>query len=92
MKKTRDIAKLRCWYMRRREERASVSEICTAAQIPRRTSYNWWSHYQQHGLEGPKPRSKAPHTVHRTSQNIAENVIALRREKGCGPQLMAITS
>jgi len=89
MKKTRDLVKLRSWCMRRRGEGASVREICTAAQIPRRTFYNWWSRYQQHGLEGLKPRSRAPHTLHKTNPNIVENVIALRKEKGWGPQLIA---
>ncbi len=27
-----------------------VTEICTAAQIPRRTFYNWWSHYHPSNL------------------------------------------
>lgn len=89
MKKTRDIVKLRCWCMRRRGEGASVREICTAAQIPRRTFYNWWNRYRECGLEGLKPRSRAPHTVHRTPPNTVENVVALRREKGWGPQLIA---
>jgi len=89
MKKTRDIVKLRAWCMRRRGEGAPVREICTAAQIPRRTFYNWWNRYRECGLQGLKPRSRAPHTVHRTPPNTVENVLALRREKGWGPQLIA---
>ncbi len=52
MKKPRDVVKLRCWCIRRRGEGASVSKICTAAQIPRRTFYDWWSRYRQHGPDG----------------------------------------
>jgi hypothetical protein len=61
MKKTRDVVKLRNWCMRRRGEGAPVSQICTAAQIPRRTFYNWWNRYQQRALEGLQPQSKRPH-------------------------------
>jgi len=89
MKKPRDIGKLKCWCMRRRGEGVPVSEICAAAQIPRRTFYNWLNQYQKGGLEGLKPRSRAPHMVHRTSPEIIENVVALRREKGWGPQVIA---
>jgi len=89
MKMARDIVRLRRWCIRRRGEGVPVSKICTLAKIPRRTFYNWWSRYQEYGLEGLEPRSRAPHTVHRTSLNIVENVVALRRDKEWGPQLIA---
>jgi len=89
MKKPRDIVSLRCWCIRRRGEGVPVSEICASAQIPRRTFHNWWNRYQIYGLDGLRPRSRAPHTVHRVSQNIVDNVITLRREKNWGPQLIA---
>jgi len=89
MKKPRDIVRLRCWCMRRRGEGVSVSKICAGAQIPRRTFYNWWSRYRRDGQEGLETRSRAPHTVHKTSPNIVEHVVTLRREKGWGPQLIA---
>lgn len=89
MEKPRDIVKLRCWCIRRRGEGLPVSQICSAAQIPRRTFYNWWSRYRLHGPEGLEPRSKAPHTIHRVNSIITEKATALRREKGWGPQLIA---
>jgi transposase InsO family protein len=89
MDERRDITKLRRWCIRRRGEGVSVSEICTATQIPRRTFYNWWNRYQLHGPEGLEPRSKVPHAIHRVDSNIVENATALRREKGWGPQLIA---
>jgi transposase-like protein len=46
MEKTRDVLKLRRWCIRKRGEGLTVSEICTATQIPRRTFYNWWSRYE----------------------------------------------
>jgi len=81
MKKPRDIVKLRLWCMRRRGEGVSVGDICTAAQIPRRTFYNWWNRYRKYGPEGLEPRSRAPHTVHRIDQSVVESVVALRKER-----------
>jgi transposase InsO family protein len=89
MDKTRDIAKLRRWCIRRRGEGVPVSEICTAIQIPRRTFYNWWIRYRLYGLEGLEARPKTPHTIHRVDPIIAERVTVLRRGKGWGPQLIA---
>jgi transposase len=80
--------RLKRWCIRRRGEGASVSEICTAAQIPRRTFYNWWSRYRQYGLEGLKPRSRIPHTVHRTLPETVEKILKLRLEKGWCPILI----
>lgn len=89
MKKPRDIIRLRRWCIRRRGEGVPVGEICTAAQIPRRTFYNWWNRYQHCGLEGLEPRSKAPHNVHRIGPKIVDKATQLRRVKGWGPQLIA---
>lgn len=89
MRKERDILKLRRWCIRRRGEGVPVSELCTAAQIPRRTFYNWWSRYRLYGREGLEPRSKIPHAIHRVDSIIVERATALRREKGWGPQLIA---
>ena len=61
---------------------ASVSEICTAAQVPRRTFYDWWSRYRQHGLDGLKSRSRRPHTIRRTSSQVVEEVISIRQKTG----------
>jgi len=88
MKKKRDIAKLRRWCIRRGEG-VPVSRICTSAQIPRRTFYNWWDRYQLHGLEGLEPRSRTPHTIHRVDPITVEKAVALRRMKGWGPQLIS---
>ena len=89
MGKTRDILRLRRWCIRRRREGVPVSELCTAAQIPRRTFYNWWSRYRLYGQEGLEPRSKIPHAIHRVDPSIVEKATDLRREKGWGPQLIA---
>jgi transposase len=82
MKKIKDIARLRSWCIRKRGDGASVSEICTAARIPRRTFYSWWKRYREHGLEGLEPQSKRPHTIHRTPADTADEILALRRKTG----------
>jgi transposase-like protein len=82
MNKTRDIVKLRRWCIRRRGEGDSVSEICTSAQIPRRTFYNWWNRYRQHGPEGLKPRpANTPHSLQNPTRNRPEDPHAETRER-----------
>jgi transposase InsO family protein len=90
MEKTRDILKLRRWCMRRDGEGASVSEICTATQIPRRTFYNWRHRYHEGGLERlltDKP--KIANTIHRTPEEVVAKASQLRLETGWCPQKIA---
>jgi transposase InsO family protein len=90
MQKTRDIAKLRRWCMRRDGEGVSVSEICTSAQLPRRTFYNWRQRYREGGLERlltDKP--KTAQTIQRTSHEVATKVSQLRLETGWCPHKIA---
>ena len=89
MDKPRDVARLRRWCIRRRGEGAPVSEICTTAQISRRTFYDWWTRYRQHGLEGLQPRSRKPHTIERTPNRIVEEIIALRKATAWCPHKIA---
>jgi putative transposase len=89
MKKPRDVGKLKRWCIRRRGEGVPVSKICALAQVPRRTFYNWLNQYRNDGLGGLEPRSRAPHKVQRTSWDIVESIVAVRREKGWGPQVIA---
>jgi len=89
MKRPRDIVRLRRWCMRRIGEGASVSEVCTAAQIPRRTFYDWWRRYRQHGPDGLEPRSRRPHSIHRTASRVVEEVTSIRQETGWCPHKIA---
>ena len=89
MKNDRDVVKLRRWCIRKRGAGVSVSEICTASQIPRRTFYDWMRRYRQHGLEGFEPRSKRPHTIYRTPAEIVDEVKTVRVRTGWGPQKIA---
>jgi transposase InsO family protein len=89
MKEERDIVRLKRWCMRRHGEGVPVDEICTTAQIPRRTFYDWLRRYRQHGLEGLQPKSRRPHTVHRTSAEIVDEIKTVRVQTGWGPQKIA---
>jgi len=89
MKKLRDIVKLRRWCIRKHGEGASVSQICTAAQIPRRTFYDWWRRYRQHGPDGLEPRSRRPHTIHRTSDQVVKEAISIRQKTSWCPHKIA---
>ena len=89
MKKPRDITRLRRWCIRRRGEGLAVSEICAAAQLPRRTFYDWWRRYRQHGLDGLQPKSRRPHTIHRTPDQVLREVIAIRQKTDWCPHKIA---
>jgi transposase InsO family protein len=89
MEKTRDIFKLRGWCIRKHGEGVSVSEICTATQTPRRTFYNWWDRYREHGLDGLKPQSKRPQTIHRTTTELVDEVKEVRMKTAWCPHKIA---
>jgi len=89
MKQERDIAKLKRWCIRKSGEGASVNEICTAAEIPRRTLYDWLRRYRLQGLEGLLPKSKRPHTIERTPTETVNEIKTIRISTGWGPQKIA---
>jgi len=89
MREERDIARLKRWCIRRHGEGVPAGEISTAAQISIRTLYDWLSRYRQHGLEGLQPKSRRPHTIHRTPTGIVDEIKAVRVETGWGPQKIA---
>lgn len=89
MREERDIARLKRWCIRKHGEGESVAEICAAAQIPRRTVYDWLRRYRLHGLEGLQPKSKRPHTIERTQTEIVDEIKTVRVRTGWGPQKIA---
>jgi transposase len=68
--------------MRIRGEGASVSQICSAAQISRRTFFNWLSRYEEDGLKNLTDKRRSPYTTHRTPDETIKAVMNLRRETG----------
>jgi len=89
MREERDIARLKRWCMRRHGEGVPAVEIYTAAQIPRRTFYDWLRRYRLHGIEGLEPKSRRPHTIDRTPTELVHEIKALRARTGWGPQKIA---
>lgn len=81
----RNIQRLKRWCIRKKEKGWKVSDICAHARIPRRTFYNWWIAYQDHGLGGLEPRSRRPHTIHRTPNDVVNSIIDIRKQHGWGP-------
>ncbi len=66
-----------------------VSGICTAAQIPRRTFYNWLSRYENGGFDNLTDKPRKPNTIHRTPDETVKAVTDLRRETGWCPHRIA---
>ena len=89
MQKTRDIVKLRRWCIRRKGEGVPVREICTGAQIPRRTFYNWLNRYRGGGFESLIDKPRRPNTIHKTPDETVRRIIDLRRETGWCPHRIA---
>jgi transposase InsO family protein len=89
MKKPRDIIKLRRWCIRRREEGMQADEICTGAQIPRRTFYNWWNRYRKGGLGNLNDKPRRPNTIQKTPHETARRILKLRMETGWCPHRIA---
>ena len=85
MNGSRDIAKLRRWCIRRHGEGVPASGICIAAQIPRRTFYNWWSRYENGGFENLTDKHRNPNTTHRTADETVKAVTDLRRKTAWCP-------
>jgi putative transposase len=89
MDATRDLPRLRRWCIRKRGEGVSVSEICTATQIPRRTFYNWWNRYENGGYENLTDKSRKPNRTRETPPAVIEAVTELRRTTGWCPHRIA---
>jgi len=62
-----------------------VTTICAHFGINRDTFYYHWNSYRLHGWEGLEVKSRRPHTVHSTPQDIVERVMEIRRLYGYGP-------
>jgi transposase len=85
----RDINKLRRWCIRKRINGWTVREICSHAGIPRRTFYNWWIKYEQDGIDGLQTQSTRPKTIHRTPDNVVDEVLELRKKTGWNEKSIA---
>ena len=57
----------------------TMTELCEASGISRKTGYKWWHRFAAEGAGGPEERSHAPHQpAHVTPEAMAERIIAVR--------------
>ncbi|MDZ7711681.1 MAG: helix-turn-helix domain-containing protein [Rhodovibrio sp.] len=60
----------------------SMTELCAAFGISRKTGYEVLERYREAGFDGLAPRSRAPHVHGRaTSAELVQRIVALRRER-----------
>lgn len=58
----------------------TMTELCEAYGISRKTGYKWAGRYLEEGLEGLKDRSRAPKGGRRTERRCVEVLLEARRE------------
>lgn len=71
----------------------TMTELCQAFGISRKTGYKWAQRYMEEGVEGLKDRSRAPKSCpHRTSRRCEEALVAERRKhpRWGGRKLLAV--
>ena len=85
----KDLDRLRAWIIRKRLQGASVTEICTSAQISRDMFYRWWNLYQTQGKEGliEKPKGRPKNAS--INNALKRKVINLRQRYEWGPSKIA---
>ena len=71
----------------------SMTELCEAFSISRKTGYKWRERYAAFGAEGLVERSHAPkRPAHVTPQAVVEAIIARRRMRpSWGPRKIVVT-
>ena len=71
----------------------SMTELCEAFSISRKTGYKWRERYAAFGAEGLVERSRAPkRPAHVTPQAVVEAIIARRRMRpSWGPRKIVVT-
>lgn len=62
-----------------------VAKIVSHFSISRETFYYHWNNYSKYGWDGLIIKSKAPHAVHKTADDIVKEIIALRKKFLWGP-------
>ena len=67
-----------------------VAHVAAELGISRATGYKWWARYRAEGPSGLADRSSRAHRIpHRTSLDLQDRVLALRRERKLGPHRIA---
>jgi len=81
--------KRRRWIVRKKYKDWTNREIASHLRISKRTVQRWWNIYQKQGLRGLEVKSRRPQTIHRTSEIIVNQVLAIRQKEGYGPDKIA---
>jgi transposase-like protein len=81
------IAARRLAIIRHVEEiTGNVAATCRYFGISRTLFYTWLRRYEEHGVEGLKPRSRRPHTSpHATTGEVVGKIVYLRKAYHFGP-------
>ena len=80
----------RRWIIRRKVKGTwPVSKICAHAQISRKSFYYHYRNYLHYGWKGLEIKSRMPHTVNRTNQDIVDKIVKLRKQFKWGPNKIA---
>ncbi|WP_121192530.1 IS481 family transposase [Motilibacter peucedani] len=67
-----------------------VAHVAAGLGVSRATGYKWWRRWREEGVAGLQSRSSRPRTSpRRTSAEVEEQVLALRRERRLGPARIA---
>jgi putative transposase len=77
--------KRRRWIVHRRLEGWRIQDIATAQRTNEKTVDRWCSVYKKYGWAGLAVRSHRPHTIYRTSQEIVNLILQLRKTRNWGP-------
>jgi transposase len=85
----RDSDQLKAWIIRKKQQRWSVTEICTSAKISRDMFYRWWNRYQAEGKDGLKEKAKGRPRSSLVEEALKNKVIKLRERYEWGPRKIA---
>jgi transposase-like protein len=70
--------------------RRPIAHIAHEMGVSRTTTYRWWARYQQFGQAGLVDRPSVPaHSPRRTSAELEERILRLRRRQRLGPARIA---
>lgn len=75
----------RRWIVRRRLDGWTNQTIASHLRISERTVIRWWNVYLKHGWNSLAIKSRRPHAIHRTSQDVVEKILKIRMERNYGP-------
>src|SRR4029450_3765165 len=59
-----------------------MAELCRQAQVSRKTGYKWVERHGEHGVDGLRDRSRAPHVQGRqVAKELVRRIVVLKRRR-----------